>query len=135
MSKRSHAVRWAGLYVVLVGAYTVALALVPAHVLGYLLALAASAAWVLFVVAYGLFAPWWTAPVSRNYLGLAVVIAATMTFVAARLTFAGPLTPDAEADRWRVVIYSGVLVFGVRHLFDFIRGQLRGRAARLARGE
>lgn len=126
--------RWVALYGALVALYIVAVLLVPVHVLGYALALAAAVAWVLFVVVYGFGVVWYESTVGRNYLGLALVIASTMTFVAVRLTVNGaPPAPDPSADAWRVAIYTAVAVFGVRHLYDTVGGQLRGRAERLAR--
>lgn len=101
----------------------------------HVLMLTAFASWSVFAVIYGLLAPWWRSPVGRNYLALAVLLASILglivwsTFVAP-----SPAPRPSESGRTiaRVVIYGATALLGLRHLGEFVRGQLEGRRARLA---
>lgn len=93
------------------------------------LALAAAIVWAGFVLVYGLGAPWWKTSTGRNYWSLALLIAGVLVLVAlARFGAEVPWRSEAA-----VVIYGGLLVLGLRHLYDFVAGQLRGREHRLQR--
>ena len=104
-----------------------ALLLIPMPILIRGLAANAAIAWWCFVILYGTQAPWWRSALGRNYLGLGLLIASIVTLVA--LGLHGIVIPGRTGVRF--VLYGSLLILGVRHAYDFVAGQVRGRHQRL----
>lgn len=91
------------------------------NTLGNYAAHAATIGWLLFVVLYGVFAPWWRSSIGRNLLVHAVVLAITFMLVSVSLLF-GATWPARE---WvRLAIFAAVAAVGWWRLAILLTDQI-----------